>query len=203
MKHINYFDLGLYKGEEVDMFLSEIDGVYDYTVYGFEAHPAAATNVSQKFADNQNVFIYNKAITDKENAGNNINLYLERSGQGNSIFPTKNNVDRSRYVTTNSISFVDWVIQNVPNYKESYNILRFNIEGAELLLMNDIIDSNFNQYIDLYLGSIPGRDINQVAEIKHYHDSFIKQLSDNDIVILPYCKGLANNISISDKILEL
>jgi len=193
LKKINYFDLGLYTGTEVSMFINEVKGVYDYTVYGFEAHPELAESCELKFKHDPNVHIYNYAITDEVNAGKYINLYIaSNNGLGNSIFSTKENVNVNDFVSVYSISFVNWVKQNVPDYETSYNILRFNIEGAELFLINDIIKNNFLNHINLYLGAKPGRDIQCVAELQHYYDDYMKLLSDKNIVIHPYCSDYGN-----------
>jgi hypothetical protein len=102
------------------------------------------------------------------------------------------------FVEVTSISFVDWVKQNVTDYKSSFNILRFNIEGAELPLIQDIVNKNFRQYIHVFLGAVPGADILKVSEIQSQYDYYIKLLKDNTIDILPYCQALKNNVTIKN-----
>lgn len=189
---INYFDLGLYHGHEIDMFINDISNINcDYSIYGFEAQTDLARSVQQRYNTNKHVHIYNLAIYDKVDR---IKLYLSsgrpHGGEGNSIYKTKNNVSADSFVYVDSISFVDWVKDHVPDYESSYNILRFNIEGAELPLIMDIIKKEFNQYINLYLGSIPGYDILKVSEIKDQYDSYLNLLKQHNINILPYCYGL-------------
>lgn len=184
MTKVNYFDLGLHKGEEIKMFLNEVSPYnLPYEIYGFEAHPEYANRIRDLYqADN--IHIYNYAISNKTGT---TRLYLSPSSLGHSIYVSKNNVSANKYFEVETISFVDWVKENVPDYRESINLLRFNIEGAELLLLNDVIDKNFTEYIDLFLGSHPGKDIRKCSEIAGQVDSFLKKLDDNGIVIYPYC----------------
>jgi FkbM family methyltransferase len=193
-KRINYFDLGLHKGEEIGMFLRQINK-YDipYNIYGFEAHPVFAESIKNQFKDD-NINIYNYAISDKEDL---VKLYLSTTHTlGNSIYASKNNVNTNNFYEVKSISFVDWVKHNVPDYKECINLLRFNIEGAELLLLNDIIDKDFTQHIDVFLGSHPAKDIRKCSEIANQADPFLQKLKDNGIEIYPYCFDIKNNINL-------
>lgn len=184
MTKVNYFDLGLHKGEEVTMFLNEISP-YDlpYEIYGFEAHPEYANSV-KSLHQADNIHIYNYAISNKAGTAK---LYLSPSSLGHSIYASKHNVSANKYFEVETISFVDWVKENVPDYQESVNLLRFNIEGAELLLLNDIIDKDFTKHIDLFLGSHPGKDIKKCGEIADQVTSFLEKLDENGIVIYPYC----------------
>jgi len=199
MKKVNYFDLGLYKGEEIDMFISQVGDLVDYKIYGFEAHPDYCKNLYSKYSNNDRVKIINGAISTEDNYGKNIDLFINDGhyeGQGNSVFITKNGVNRNKTVTTKCVSFVRWVKENVIDYESSYNILRFNIEGSELDLIEDILKNDFGKYVNLYLGSKPGMDIQKVSELKHKFDYFIDLLEENKIVILPYCDEIKDSVSL-------
>lgn len=204
---INYFDLGAHAGEEIDMFLSEIkNSGYQYSVHAFEAHPDYANKLTDKFKLDSNVFIHNFAITSMEQDMQLIKLYLASSSEGNSIFSSKFNVSLNNYVDVIGISFVNWVKNNITDLDTCINILRFNIEGAELLLVNDIINQNFVNKFQVYLGSTPGADIRKCKEIAHLYESHINLLMDNNINILPYChafKSYNGNINIVDIVQKL
>lgn len=197
---INYFDLGIYHGEEIEMFIKDVSTLnIDYEIYGFDAFPNHVNKASEKFKNNPKVHLYNYAISDKNE---NCKLYLHGGGGwGNSIYSSKNNVNKNKFIDIESISIVDWIINNVNDYKTSFNIIRFNIEGAELLLIQDIVDKKFIDNFNLYLGSIPGVDIKKVKEIEHRYDDHINLLAENNIEILPYCKGL-NNINLTELLRE-
>lgn len=194
---INYFDLGLYHGEEIKMFLDSIRPLnIEYTVYGFEGHPDYVRIASDTFKHDTNIHLYNYIIS---NTDGDAKLYLEHggSGHGNSMYSTKYNVGKN-YIDVKSISIVDWIKENVTDYESSYNIIRFNIEGAELPLMHDIISKNFISVFNLYLGADTGKDIKKVSEISHEYDNYINLLNKHNITILPFCKELPYNINLTD-----
>ena len=193
---INYFDFGVHKGDEIQMFLESlkhIHGLY-VNVYGFEAHPDLASQASSRYSECDNIRIINKAIA-YENS--KVNLYIAEGNkmEGNSIFPTKNNVDPHNYVEVDGILFSDWLAENVPDYKNSINVIRFNIEGAEIHLFDDIINNGINEYIDLFLGSSGGEDILKCSEISHLHSKHEEKLAENGITVHQFCAASVNNIS--------
>tara|TARA_R110000851_G_scaffold158676_4_gene301751 strand:+ start:2411 stop:3025 length:615 start_codon:yes stop_codon:yes gene_type:complete len=194
---INFFDLGMFDGGETAMFLEDIKGLdVEPHVYGFEAYPPFYDKIVERFKDKQNIHVYNLAISNEEST---IKLFLEKSGQGNSIFKTKNNVNPNKFVEVKSVSFVDWVNENVRDYQNDINILRFNIEGAELLLINDIVNKDVVNNFNVYLGSHTGVDIKKVASIKDKFNGYVKTLKDNDIIIQLYCQDLkGKNINLTE-----
>jgi len=199
---VNYFDFGLFDGEEINMFLNDIkDFNVDVNVYGFEANPIFYEKIKNRFIHNNKIKIYNLAISDKNEK---VKLYLEKTGQGNSIFRTKNNVDPNNYYTVDGISFVDWLNDNLPNFVNDINIVRFNIEGAELLLINDMISKNVVKHFSLFLGSHIGVDILKVSEIQKEYQNYLKTLKDNKIEIKLYCKDLKNeNVNLKEELKKI
>jgi|AntRauTorckE6833_2_1112554.scaffolds.fasta_scaffold01570_2 FkbM family methyltransferase len=200
---VNFFDLGMFDGAESLMFLEDIKGLnVDPYIYGFEAYQPFYENICELFSDNDNnnVNINNLAIS---NSDSYVKLFLEKSGQGNSIYESKNNVDTKNFIKVKSVSFADWVIENVPNYKDHFNILRFNIEGAELPLMEDIIDKKIHKNFKIFLGSHVGVDIKKVGEIKDKFNYYVNLLKSNNINIELYCKDLTtSNVNLHNLIKE-
>lgn len=182
MIHLNYFDLGPYKwGSEIDMFIDICENNnISYKIYAFEAHPEYSKLLSDKYENDNNVLILNKAISNKNGT---VKLYISKSsgGEGNSIFSTKNNVDINEYFTVDSILFSDWVTKNVPNYKIENNIVRFNIEGAEWYLMNDLDKSGMFPYFKIFLGSTP--DIHKVGELKNKYVDYNYILDKHGVIV--------------------
>lgn len=187
MVKLNYFDLGLYKdAAEVDMFISicKKNG-FKYNVYGFEAHPNYCVDLINKYIDNNNVKIFNKAIS---NINGRIKLYISKSndGEGNSIFKTKNNVCINDFIEVDTIKFSDWIEKNVKNFKYCNNILRFNIEGAEWYLINDLNDNDLLKYFKVILGSKP--DMIKVRELSGNIKKYESILKKNNIVVRRFTK---------------
>ena len=182
-KIIHYYDLGLYKGGEIEIFINIcIKNNWDYRVYGVEAHPEYARTLHNKYIDNPKVNIFNYAISQKQEK---IKLYLAPSngGEGNSIYRTKNNVIDDHY-EIQGILFSD-MLDNYPNFKTQFNILKFNIEGAEWPLMNNLIDNDLHRYFNIICGA--GTDIPKVEELKPYLNQYNKLLEDNKIKMYRFC----------------
>jgi len=182
MIKINYFDLGLYKNAgEIDLFLEICkNNNFGYSIYGFEAHPGYCKILESKYTNDKNIQIINKAISNKKGTER---LYLNDSydGEGNSIFKTKNNIIVDKYIDVDSIVFSEWLLENVPSFINQNNILRFNIEGAEWYLMNDLNDNNMLSYFKIYLGSKP--DMKKVSELHNNIKDYEKILKDNNITV--------------------
>ena len=66
---INYFDLGLYRGVELDWMIRHIFpslGIKAYKAYGFEASKLYADRIKNRYESNSKVEIFHKAIADSE-----------------------------------------------------------------------------------------------------------------------------------------
>jgi FkbM family methyltransferase len=185
--HLHYFDLGLHKdAAEIDMFISICKNCdFKYTIYGFEAHPEYCHYLSKKYSDDVNVNIINKAISYRNGK---IELYIaeENDGEGNSIFRTKKNVNRHRSITVDSVLFSYWLFYNVPNFQMLNNILRFNIEGAEWYLINDLNNEGLLKYFRIIMGSSP--DIPKVSELSGNIDKYNDILKSNSIQVQKFTK---------------
>lgn len=200
---INFFDLGAHDGGEIDLFLDAVKEIEtDYRVYSFEANPELYEKVKNKFIENEKIKVYNLAIN---NQNEKVNLYIETTLQeGSSIFPSKKNVSKSKYFEVDGVLFSSWLEGAVPDYQQGINILRFNIEGAELYLMEDIIENNIRQHFDLFLGSLP--DIPKIPSIKDKMGYYDKLLQNNNIEVEYFCKIEIRNmkrIDIKQKMIQL
>jgi len=186
---VNYFDLGLYSGAEMDMMVQQIFptlGIKDFNAYGFEACEVFYDFCRDELRDDENVKIHHLAINDKNE---DVKLYYAKNALGNSIYKSKNkpyeprprneqglisldapqflvatkNVnhiqkfllihgleilkycvdlknnsltdfqiakagEQKRYEVTKGIVFSEWLKNNVPDFKECFNILKINID---------------------------------------------------------------------------
>lgn len=185
---VNYFDLGLHKdAAEVDMFISVCNkNGFDYAVYGFEAHPDYCVDLVKKYSDNEKVKIFNKAISNK-NGVTELYIAEKNEGEGNSIFRTKNNVNPDNFIKVDSILFSDWLKKNVPHFETENNILRFNIEGAEWYLVNDLNDNKILKSFKIVVGS--KTDIPKVKELSKNLNDYEKILRQNNITIGRFVKN--------------
>ena len=201
MKHINYFDLGLWKKADelnymVQYVLPQFKNV-TYTAYGIEACPEYASLIKQKYIDNKNVIIHNKAIS---NSVGKTNLFIadNNDGLGNSIFRSKNNVDVNNKVEVSTTTFSEWLIENNIDLTNSINILKVNIEGAELFLWEDFKKNNLRNHFQLLCGH-PSHDIYKVSELNDKIDHYKSLLEELNINLMLFChtdrNGSINNMT--------
>tara|TARA_R110000824_G_scaffold41357_14_gene123133 strand:+ start:46 stop:654 length:609 start_codon:yes stop_codon:yes gene_type:complete len=177
----NYFDLGLFKGTElywmVNNILPEL-GVENYHCYGFEACHRYAMYNKENFYNNKKIDILNYAISNENGFKT---LYYHPNALGHSIFPTKKGVDVSQHERVESIVFSDWLKNNVPDFEESFNVLKVNIEGAEWHLFQDLEKNDLFKHINLFCGA--GHDVEKISELSHKIDEYYGIIEDNDITI--------------------
>ena len=183
---VNYFDLGLHTGLELKYILTHIlmphKKVINFKTYGFEASKKFALRLEEQCHPRSelNTTIIHKAISNTEDKIKlyRVNLEMQPSEVGNSIFRTKNNVT-DEYEEAEGIIFSKWLKENVPDYEEHFNILKVNIEGAEWHLFNDMVDNDMLQYFPVILGA--GHDVDKVSELDS--DKYWKLINDNNINI--------------------
>jgi hypothetical protein len=186
-KAVNYFDLGTYNGGEVKLFMDICNefNITDYKIYGFEPNMKMYKYLKKTFTD-EKICILNKAVAD---GNKTVKLYHDGSnGQGDSVFSTKVNVNANDYTEVEGVLFSDWALKNVPDFRNAFNIVRFNIEGAEWFLMKDVVGSGVLKYINLFGGSPRGEDILKVSELKDKIHEYHKLLKDNNIKIYTFDK---------------
>lgn len=182
--HINYFDLGLWKtADEIDIMVNSVFPKFQnitYTVYGIEAYKPYCQQLEKKYINNKNIKIYNLAINDSKK---DISLYMATNdGLGNSIFKSKNNVDKNKSCVVDGNTFSNWLFENNINLENSINIVKLNIEGAELFFWEDIKKSNLINKFNIFCGYPHDHDINKIEELKdkvQYYKELLKELNVN------------------------
>lgn len=190
MKHINYFDLGLWKKADelsymVDIILPQFKNI-TYTAYGIEAHPEYAGAIDRKYKDNPNVKIFNKAISNESFKTTKLYISDVNGGLGNSIFKTKNNVNTAAYVEIETTTFSNWLIENKIDLSNSINILKSNIEGAELFLWEDFKKNDLRQHFHIFCGH-PSHDIYKVKELSDQIQNYTSLLKDLNLDFVFFC----------------
>jgi len=178
---VNYFDLGLCRGLELSAMIYQIFPyleIENYNVYGFEACKFYADNLDIYFREDDKINIYNLAIADKQKK---IKLYYSPNLVGHSIFKSKSNVEENYYEEVNAIIFSEWLQENVPDFRNAFNILKVNIEGAEWHLFNDLAKNNLVKYFDIFCGQ--AHDIAKVAELSDKIEVYNELLEKYSIVL--------------------
>jgi len=168
---INYFDLGVCYGREIGIMEEKILPflkIEEYKIFGFEPCQGCFDNLNKRYKNN-NVSLIKAAISNHN--GRSYLYHSFKSGGkytpiGNSLFATKYNVKEDDYEEVDCILFSEWLLKNVPTYKEDFNIIRTNIEGAEWHLFNDLKNNNLFKYINIFCGSNPEEEMAKVKELE-------------------------------------
>jgi len=178
---VNYFDLGLCRGIELNWMVNQIlpsMKIEDFSAYGFEASKIYADTLKRNFSSNPNVTICHTAVADKEEE---IKLYHAQNAVGHSIFSTKNNVSKDKFEKVNSIRFSEWIKKNDIDLKSSFNIMKVNIEGAEWHLFRDLVENDLIKYFDIFCGA--GHDVEKIHELREQVEEYYSLLENNNIHI--------------------
>lgn len=197
---INYFDLGLYRGEEIDYMIDLLPKFsHNINIYGFEVNKEYYNRLKQKYKDKEYIKIYNYAICNLDNE--NIKIYKSTTSQGNSIYSSKHNALKEYYFCQ-SKKFSTFIKNNNINLDDSFNIIKINIEGAEYDFFNDIIIENIYNKINIFLGD-GARDIYKIDELKDKTDKFFNLLKEKNIIIHHFINQESereNNVNIMELI---
>ena len=191
-KKINYLDFGLYEATEMNWMINAFDelGIENYNVYGFEAYPPYFENIKNKFKDNNKVKIMNTAVSDEDGS---IKLHLSRKGpEGHSIIDTKVNLSDNN-VVVEMVDISKWIESNIPDFKDTINIIRMNIEGAEIKVFNSLIDSGIDKHVDIFSGSLA--DIHKIGISETQKETFLSKLKANNIDVMYLCKDKPHAIT--------
>ena len=195
MKKINYIDLGIHLGQEIDLFLEqfkdEID--CDINIFGVEANKQLFEAMENKYKNIKNIKLFNLAINEKNGP---VDFYIANNELlGSSVFSSKRNVSNECY-SVEGITFNDFIKNNVPDFENSYNIIKMNIEGGEIFVYEDIVKYDLFKNINVLCGH-PVHDVEKISELdnserkKIYYDT----IKENNVDFL-YFKKSSNFVCI-------
>jgi len=185
MKKLNYIDLGVHEGEEIDIVLqdySDYQDDFDLTIYGVEANPNLFHFLVGKYKHFDNVKLFNNAITMESGLSR---LYLGEGTLASSIYPTKNNVT-NQSVSVIAYSFFDFVKNNILDFEDSFNVLKLNIEGAELAVYENLIEKNMVGDIDIFCGH-HSHDIEKISELESKRERYYSLIKEYGLELEYLC----------------
>lgn len=134
-------------------------------VYAFEPHPVAYRQLEKNTRDLPNVTAIHAAVTDTPGP---VKLYLHRWDQedpvhwstGSSMIQAKRNVDPERHVEVEGVALGDFIEELDA---ERIQLLKMDIEGAEVAVLNDLLDRELHRSIDLAFVELHDRQIRELA----------------------------------------
>lgn len=134
-------------------------------VYSFEPDPNAFKRLSSRFEQNQNVECINKGVW-KEKSRMKLYFHAESADDniswsvGSSFIKEKGNISSEKYVEVDLINLSEFINE----LKTHIRVLKIDIEGAEIEVLNKLIDSEQFRKVDRILvetheTKIPGQEL--------------------------------------------
>jgi FkbM family methyltransferase len=117
-------------------------------VFAFEPNSHAFEVLQSKFTGNGDVVCLKKAVADRVGS---VRLYLHQNSEadpilwsvGSSLIESKGNVDRDRYEEVEAVDLCEFISK----IDRPIRILKIDIEGAEVTLLNKLIDLNLHKRV--------------------------------------------------------
>jgi FkbM family methyltransferase len=185
---IQYFDFGLNEGRELRWMIKKVFPVIGakYTAYGFEACAKSFRRCRKTFQDNKSVQIIQGAVGSTH--GGKIRLYHATGPKGHSIYAGKNNV-ADTYEEVPAITFSGWLSDNSIDLSDTFNIVRYNIEGAEWDLVNDMAASGLFKQFHLVFGAKVGNDMKKCKELRDKVEDHKQVLREHGVKVGLLCSS--------------
>jgi FkbM family methyltransferase len=135
------------------------------TVYVFEPDPFCFSILAKKFSNSSNVQLFNKAVGIENST---ISLYRAENfvedpeflSQSSSVYASKKNICGSSAIEVEQIDFVAFV-QTLP---KKVTILKIDIEGAEVPIIEHLLDTNAIERIDYIFAETHEKQIPDLFE---------------------------------------
>lgn len=134
-------------------------------VYAFEPNPAAYAALAEATRAFENVTPVHAAVTAEPGA---VKLYLHKWDEedpvhwstGSSIMKSKRNVREDRYTEVEGVQLSRF-IRNLE--VDRVRLLKMDIEGAEVAVLNQLLDEGLHEAIDLAFVEVHDRQIRDLA----------------------------------------
>jgi len=148
-----FIDCGSHKdAKEIDMMTEVCRSLgLRSAMYAIEPNPTYTDGLIQKFSKT-NVIVLPVAVSCHSGISK---LYNSKSsnGHGSSLFDSKNNVDLDDYWSVQTIRISSLVHTLKELHQPKIIVLKYNIEGSEWSIINDLIDSDTHIDIDVFCGA--------------------------------------------------
>jgi FkbM family methyltransferase len=143
-----YFDLGLHRDARQVHRMLEWFGHVDLRVFGFEAHPDYCSASAAQFTGRENVQIINAAVVGPDHP-DSVPLYFDgQVGKGDSLFSARG----ATKVDVRAIRLSQFIRDHGIDPAKEIIILRMNIEGSEIFVLEDLIDAGIAKMVDGFYG---------------------------------------------------
>jgi FkbM family methyltransferase len=145
-----YIDCGVHKrGEQIRWMDTWFSKRYDIRTLAFEANSAHYKEALSSLSDLANVDLRQVALVGPEYGEPEVRLYLDgREGKGDSLFSSRGH----RFEVVRAQRLSELLAEEHAQLKEVPVILRMNIEGSELYVIEDLVASGIAHDVDGYYG---------------------------------------------------
>lgn len=198
---INFFDLGMFTGEETAEFLRLTDTLADgrerpiVCVYGIDANRAYADYCKKRFAEDPRVFIFPFAIGSDD--GKQSFLYVGATPEASSLYRRKHDVNSGVSVPVQEMRFSSFLrglgFTDRARDSKTINIIKANIEGAEWDLICDLEANGLFGMFDIFLGTDQWTgDMKKCTDLLTFVSKARSILDRHGIIVEPFCMGTEN-----------
>ena len=137
-------DLGANRGQYTNILVENFDRVIAY-----EPNPDAFTVLEKNLIHNSNIELHQKAAGIENHTAimfllNDYQLNPESLSEGNSFFKSKENIDHNKYI---SVEVID-IIRFIEDLNQEIGIIKIDIEGAEIPVLESLLNSPSLQRIE-------------------------------------------------------
>lgn len=135
------------------------------TVHAFEPDPYTFERLRKNVGAFNNVHLYQQALADQAGIAK---LYRSREfssdpdfwSQSSSLYADKSNISRDNYIEVEQLSISDFIL----NLGHSVKILKIDVEGAEIPMLESILSCGLMSKIDMIFAETHEKKIPQLAE---------------------------------------
>jgi len=169
-------------GANVGEFIDKINkkGV---KIYAFEPHPLAFKKLTEKYKNNNNIFLHKKGVYVKNDI---VKFFNHKNFTNNtkwtvatSMIKEKTNIDKNNFFETEVIDFADFI----KKLNKKIKIIKIDIEGVEFELLDYLIDNDVHKIVDVFFVEtherIPGMKIKYEDLKQKIKDKKIKNIKLN------------------------
>lgn len=165
MKKINweqpivFLDVGTHDGHTLEEVTSNKYNFYK--IYGFEPMPQQYINAVNNFGAHHNVELFNFGLSDTTGKAN---LFGSNNNLGTSIYNKKNDVEKDIITECDLVETSQFFKKYIST--ETTVVVKLNCEGAEIPILNNLINSGeiwkiSNVLIDFDIRKVTGMEYNE------------------------------------------
>ncbi len=149
-RKIVYIDVGLHRtGAQIASMLEWFTGSTSLRVYGIEAHPRYLRECRRHFAGERRVRLFNYALVGPDHRGDTAVLHLDgKKGLGNSLFASRG----EETLEVPAIRLSRLIREHQMAEPGDIVLLRMNIEGAEMGVIEDLAEAGMLEMFDGFYG---------------------------------------------------